>query len=198
MNEKRLVLILGLAGFVVMADNWVVSPILPAIAQSLNVSPVRAGLLITAYMIPFGLFQLGFRPALGSLWKEKNHHHFDGPLHRMYGSVRNRVRSLRPLDLSRPHRSLRRVRNAHFSGADWRPGSHGKKTAGDRYVHGDRVPRSGAEHGHRRVDSLFCELAGSFHHLCGSFTYINGAAVFCRPKSFCPKESEQPFRETVY
>jgi hypothetical protein len=26
MNENRLILILGLAGFVVMADNWVVSP----------------------------------------------------------------------------------------------------------------------------------------------------------------------------
>jgi predicted MFS family arabinose efflux permease len=37
MNENRLILILGLAGFVVMADNWVVSPILPAIAKSLQV-----------------------------------------------------------------------------------------------------------------------------------------------------------------
>jgi predicted MFS family arabinose efflux permease len=62
MNENRLILILGLAGFVVMADNWVVSPILPAIAKSLQVSPVRAGLLISAYMIPFGLFQLVFGP----------------------------------------------------------------------------------------------------------------------------------------
>ena len=62
MNENRLILILGLAGFVVMADNWVVSPILPAIARSLQVSPVRAGLLVSAYMIPFGLFQLVFGP----------------------------------------------------------------------------------------------------------------------------------------
>jgi predicted MFS family arabinose efflux permease len=61
-NENRLILILGLAGFVVMADNWVVSPILPAIAHSLKISPVRAGLLITAYMLPFGLFQLLFGP----------------------------------------------------------------------------------------------------------------------------------------
>ena len=62
MKENRLILILGLAGFVVMADNWVVSPILPAIARSLEISPVRAGLLITAYMLPFGLFQLVFGP----------------------------------------------------------------------------------------------------------------------------------------
>jgi predicted MFS family arabinose efflux permease len=62
MKENRLILILGLAGFVVMADNWVVSPILPAIANALKISPVRAGLLITAYMLPFGLFQLLFGP----------------------------------------------------------------------------------------------------------------------------------------
>jgi predicted MFS family arabinose efflux permease len=62
MKENRLILILGLAGFVVMADNWVVSPILPAIANTLKISPVRAGLLITAYMLPFGLFQLLFGP----------------------------------------------------------------------------------------------------------------------------------------
>ena len=62
MKENQLILILGLAGFVVMADNWVVSPILPAIAKSIQVTPVLAGLLITAYMIPFGLFQLVFGP----------------------------------------------------------------------------------------------------------------------------------------
>jgi predicted MFS family arabinose efflux permease len=62
MKESRLILILGLTGFVVMADNWVVSPILPAIARSIRVLPVQAGLLITAYMIPFGLFQLVFGP----------------------------------------------------------------------------------------------------------------------------------------
>jgi predicted MFS family arabinose efflux permease len=62
MKESHLILILGLAGFVVMADNWVVSPILPAIARSIQVAPVQAGLLITSYMIPFGLFQLVFGP----------------------------------------------------------------------------------------------------------------------------------------
>lgn len=59
---KKLLLILGLAGFTVMADNWVVSPILPSIAQNINIPVTRAGLLITAYMIPFGLFQLVFGP----------------------------------------------------------------------------------------------------------------------------------------
>jgi predicted MFS family arabinose efflux permease len=62
MKKNNLIMLLGLAGFIVMADNWVVSPILPAIAQNLNVDVTRAGLLITAYMIPFGFFQILFGP----------------------------------------------------------------------------------------------------------------------------------------
>ena len=71
MKENRLIMILGLAGFVVMADNWVVSPILPAIAHSIQVSPVQAGLLISAYMIPFGLFQLVFGPLADRYGKQQ-------------------------------------------------------------------------------------------------------------------------------
>jgi predicted MFS family arabinose efflux permease len=62
MSKRTILLILGLAGFVAMADNWVVSPILPAISANLRVDPVAAGVVITAYMIPFGLFQLVFGP----------------------------------------------------------------------------------------------------------------------------------------
>lgn len=62
MKTKRLIIILGLAGFIVMADNWVVSPLLPTIAHSFNADPVRAGILISAYMLPFGLFQLLYGP----------------------------------------------------------------------------------------------------------------------------------------
>jgi predicted MFS family arabinose efflux permease len=62
MKKSSILAILGLSGFVVMADNWVVSPILPSIAAGIGVDPVRAGLLITAYMIPFGVFQLVFGP----------------------------------------------------------------------------------------------------------------------------------------
>lgn len=62
MNKNTVLLILGLAGFTVMADNWVVSPILPAIAKNIGVPVTSAGLLITSYMIPFGLFQLVFGP----------------------------------------------------------------------------------------------------------------------------------------
>ncbi len=62
MKQNRLVVLLGLAGFIVMADNWVVSPILPAIAGSLDIPVESAGILIAAYMLPFGLFQLVFGP----------------------------------------------------------------------------------------------------------------------------------------
>lgn len=62
MQKNRFILLLGLAGFIVMADNWVVSPILPAIADDLGVRPEQAGILIASYMLPFGLFQLVFGP----------------------------------------------------------------------------------------------------------------------------------------
>ena len=61
-QASPLILSLGLAGFVVMADNWVVSPILPAIAADIGATPVRAAVLIAAYMLPFALFQLVFGP----------------------------------------------------------------------------------------------------------------------------------------
>lgn len=57
-----IILSLGLAGFVVMADNWVVSPIIPSIAKDISASPVRTAILITAYMLPFALFQLIYGP----------------------------------------------------------------------------------------------------------------------------------------
>src|SRR5680860_462600 len=57
-----LVLILGLAGLIVMADNWVVSPILPNIASTFGVPVASTGVLIAAYMLPFGLFQLAYGP----------------------------------------------------------------------------------------------------------------------------------------
>ncbi len=62
MTNRKIIGLLGIAGFMVMADNWVVSPILPAIAVSLGIDISRAGLLISAYMLPFGIFQLVFGP----------------------------------------------------------------------------------------------------------------------------------------
>jgi predicted MFS family arabinose efflux permease len=71
MNKNKVVMLLGLAGFIVMADNWVVSPILPAISQNLNIDIAKAGLLITAYMIPFGFFQIVFGPLADRFGKKQ-------------------------------------------------------------------------------------------------------------------------------
>lgn len=71
MKKNKIIFLLGLAGFIVMADNWVVSPILPAISQNLNIDIAKAGLLITAYMIPFGFFQLVFGPLADRFGKKQ-------------------------------------------------------------------------------------------------------------------------------
>lgn len=71
MNNNRIVILLGLLGFIVMADNWVVSPILPAISESLGIPVENAGLLITAYMIPFGFFQIIFGPLADRFGKKQ-------------------------------------------------------------------------------------------------------------------------------
>lgn len=71
MKKNNVVLLLGLAGFIVLADNWVVSPILPAIAGDLGIDVAQAGLLITAYMIPFGFFQILFGPLADRFGKKQ-------------------------------------------------------------------------------------------------------------------------------
>lgn len=55
--NKGLILRLGVAGFISAADNWVVSPILPAIANGFNVPISQAGVILTAYLIPYGIMQ---------------------------------------------------------------------------------------------------------------------------------------------
>lgn len=60
-----------MAGFMVLADNWVVSPILPAIARDLGVPAVSAGVLISAYMLPFAAFQIVFGPLADRLGKSR-------------------------------------------------------------------------------------------------------------------------------
>ena len=58
-----LILSLGLAGFVVMGNSAVVSPIVPAIARDIGGSLVQtAAMLIAGYMLPFALFQLLYGP----------------------------------------------------------------------------------------------------------------------------------------
>lgn len=57
LKYTTLILILGLAGFISAADNWFISPSLPAIAAGFKSSISKAGIILTAYMIPYGIMQ---------------------------------------------------------------------------------------------------------------------------------------------
>jgi predicted MFS family arabinose efflux permease len=59
---RRILLTLGAAVFVVNLDARVVAPLLPAIAREMGLSIGQVGLLVSSYLIPYGLFQLGYGP----------------------------------------------------------------------------------------------------------------------------------------
>lgn len=56
-NNETFIYILGLTGLISVADNWIISPVLPAIAGAFDVSIAQAGAILTAYMIPYGIMQ---------------------------------------------------------------------------------------------------------------------------------------------
>ena len=62
-EQKRVVYTLGFCGLVSAADNWFVSPALPAIANELGVAASAATIVLTAYLVPYGLLQ----PVCGTL-----------------------------------------------------------------------------------------------------------------------------------
>lgn len=55
--QLHVVAVLGFCGLVSAADNWFVSPALPAIARGLSVLPSAATVVLTAYMVPYGALQ---------------------------------------------------------------------------------------------------------------------------------------------
>lgn len=55
--QLHVVAVLGFCGLVSAADNWFVSPALPAIARGLSVLPAAATVVLTAYMVPYGVLQ---------------------------------------------------------------------------------------------------------------------------------------------
>ncbi|HIY50874.1 MAG TPA: MFS transporter [Candidatus Olsenella avicola] len=62
-DQKRAIYTLGFCGLVSAADNWFVSPALPAIASALGVAASAATIVLTAYLVPYGLLQ----PVCGTL-----------------------------------------------------------------------------------------------------------------------------------
>src|SRR6478672_4393953 len=57
-RQRWLVLALSGAIFMINLDSRVIAPLLPTIADAFHTSVSSAGILITAYMLPYGLFQL--------------------------------------------------------------------------------------------------------------------------------------------
>jgi predicted MFS family arabinose efflux permease len=57
LSLDRLVLLLGCGGLISAADNWIVAPLLPQIAAGFGASVASAALVLTSYMIPYGLVQ---------------------------------------------------------------------------------------------------------------------------------------------
>jgi predicted MFS family arabinose efflux permease len=61
-EQRRLILALGVAVFMINLDARVVAPLLPTLASELGVSLASAAWLLSAYMLPYGLCQLLFGP----------------------------------------------------------------------------------------------------------------------------------------
>lgn len=68
--SPRLLAVIMTAAFMVSAEMRVISPLLPAMAGDFNISTARAGLFITAYTLPYGLFQLVYGP-LADRWSRQ-------------------------------------------------------------------------------------------------------------------------------
>lgn len=61
-DDRRLLLALSAAVFTINLDARVVAPLLPTMADELHVSIARAGWLVSAYTLPYGLLQLAYGP----------------------------------------------------------------------------------------------------------------------------------------
>jgi predicted MFS family arabinose efflux permease len=69
--QRRLLLALGAAIFMINLDSRVVTPLLPTIAGDLDTTVAHAGWLVTAYVLPYGLFQLVYGPLSDRFGKVK-------------------------------------------------------------------------------------------------------------------------------
>lgn len=67
--NRQMLWSLGFGGFLVNADNRAISPMLPAIATALHTNASSAALLVTAYSIPYGVFQLAYGPLADRIGK---------------------------------------------------------------------------------------------------------------------------------
>jgi len=61
-NDRVSLELLGAAAFIVIADVRVIDPLLHAIADDFKIPVGSAGIIVSAYTIPYGLFQLFYGP----------------------------------------------------------------------------------------------------------------------------------------
>ena len=66
-----LIIVLGMAGFVSAADNWVVSALLPAVAADFGTGIATAAGMLTAYLVPYGVMQ----PRCTGIWRTGSARH---------------------------------------------------------------------------------------------------------------------------
>jgi predicted MFS family arabinose efflux permease len=68
-STRLLLLALSAAVFTVSLDARVVAPLLPTVARDVRVTMAQAGWMVSAYMLPYGLFQLAYGPLADRLGK---------------------------------------------------------------------------------------------------------------------------------
>jgi predicted MFS family arabinose efflux permease len=61
-RHRASLLVLGMAAFMVQADARVIDPLLHVISREFHTSPPAAAIVISAYALPYGLFQLLYGP----------------------------------------------------------------------------------------------------------------------------------------
>ncbi len=70
-RQRWLIFALSGAIFMINLDSRVIAPLLPTIANAFHTSVSSAGILITAYMLPYGFFQLFYGPLSDRIGKVK-------------------------------------------------------------------------------------------------------------------------------
>lgn len=68
-NQKRLIYALCFGILATQLDSRIVAPILPSIGRDLQIGVSQSGWLLTAYLIPYGLFQLFYGPIASKFGK---------------------------------------------------------------------------------------------------------------------------------
>ena len=61
-RERASLLVMGLAAFMVQADARVIDPLLHVVAHDFHTTPPAVAIVISAYALPYGLFQLLYGP----------------------------------------------------------------------------------------------------------------------------------------